>query len=79
MRIVDTLVENSKLMGVAILSTLGIDIKAIMQALTENDTHIFMSDTVLKPLIAFVFVKILDYTIGKKIVVFFDKIKAIFK
>lgn len=75
----DNIIDNAKLMGIAIFSTLGIDVHEIIETLQSADNRVFMSDTVLRPLIAFMFVKLLDYTIGDKITLLFDKIKSIFK
>lgn len=75
MKTFDAIIENLKLVIVAIASTIGIDIRAIMYELSQAENNIFLSDTIIKPLIAFVFVKLLDYTLGEKINLILDKIK----
>lgn len=75
MKTFDAIIENIKLLIVAIASTIGIDVKAIMYELSQTQNNIFLSDTIIKPLIAFVFVKLLDYTLGKKINLILDKLK----
>lgn len=75
MKSFDAIIENLKLVIVAIASTIGIDIRAIMYELSQAENNIFLSDTIIKPLIAFVFVKLLDYTLGEKINLILDKIK----
>lgn len=75
MKTFDAIIENLKLLIVAIASTIGIDIRAIMYELSQAENNIFLSDTIIKPLIAFVFVKLLDYTLGGKINLILDKIK----
>lgn len=75
MKIFETVIENLKMLIVAIASTIGIDIKAIMYEISKTENNIFFSDTIIKPLIAFVFVKLLDYTFGGKINLILDKIK----
>lgn len=79
MRVVDWFSDNIRPLLASVVSLFGINLEEIKNSLLENSSCIFMSDAFLKPMIAFVFVKLLDYIFGKKITEFFDRIKSYFK